>query len=180
MITFLEYTCERYMGPPVYGRSWNCLFHEDLTPSLVVRPPKQRPDGTWYPVKYKCFSCGAWGDEVDLIRHFYPDDTKLQFVKRWQSLCDGYQHLTGKQPPSTYSLSGRRGQKRDEIKLCMSELRAVLRERSTKWSREDVGLYSLVWAHRIASDNGVKPEELVRHVASELIELKATGGQKHA
>jgi hypothetical protein len=180
MMSFLEYVCEVLMGRPVYGHSWLCPFHDERNPSFSVRPPKQRADGTWYPIKYQCHACHTWGDEVDLLRHFFPDDTVQEFNKRWESLSDGYEHLTGKKPPSPYSLSRRRGQKRDEMKFCMSELRAVLRERSTKWSPEDVGLYSLVWAHRIASDNGVKPDELVRHVASELIELKATGGQKHA
>jgi hypothetical protein len=34
-----------------------------------VRPPKNG-----HPIKFKCFRCGKWGDEFDLLRLFHPAD----------------------------------------------------------------------------------------------------------
>jgi hypothetical protein len=66
-MTFLEYVVRELLGPPAPGGLWHCPFHDDGTPSFSVRPPK-----AGYAVKYKCFGCGAWGDEFDLVRHFHP------------------------------------------------------------------------------------------------------------
>jgi hypothetical protein len=68
-MTFLQFVCEKLMGPPLRGGMWLCPFHEDKNPSLSVRPPKDN-----HPIKFKCWSCGAWGDEHDLLKLFYPNE----------------------------------------------------------------------------------------------------------
>jgi hypothetical protein len=72
-MTFLEYVCERLMGPPVSTSSnrsvWSCPRHTDAHPSFSTRPPK---DG--FKDRFQCFSCGFWGDVFDLAKEFYPAD----------------------------------------------------------------------------------------------------------
>ena len=67
-MTFLRYVCERLLGPPERRRGeecWACpqcgrhRFH--------VRPHKPEHKDRW-----SCWACGWWGDEADLLRHFYP------------------------------------------------------------------------------------------------------------
>ncbi len=69
--TFLEYVAERLMGPPAFrsgGRStWPCPFHSpDDHPSFCTLPPKNGCKD-----RYRCFSCGVWGDEFDLVKNFF-------------------------------------------------------------------------------------------------------------
>jgi hypothetical protein len=69
--TFLEYVAERLMGPPLSqsgGRStWPCPFHSpDDHPSFCTLPPKAGCKD-----RYRCFSCGVWGDEYDLVKNFF-------------------------------------------------------------------------------------------------------------
>ncbi len=167
MITFLEYVCERLMGPPQASRSWCCPYHDDTNPSFTVRPPKKRPNGTEYPIKYRCHACGEWGDERDLLRHFYPKDTQAQFVARWKKLLAGYEHLTGQ--PAPISSRGSRGTSTESLKFAASELRSVIRECGIDWSKQEAGFWALVWACRIAEDVGVDLNEFARHCVSELI-----------
>src|SRR5437016_5020401 len=68
-MTFLEYVAMRLMGRPVYSSCWPCPYCDSTRASLSVRPPK-----AGYPIKFKCFRCSAWGDEFDLIQHFYPTE----------------------------------------------------------------------------------------------------------
>jgi hypothetical protein len=70
-ITFLEYVAERLMGPPVSrsnGRAtWPCPFHSpDERPSFNTLPPKAGCKD-----RFRCWSCGAWGDEFDLVKNFF-------------------------------------------------------------------------------------------------------------
>lgn len=171
MLTFLEYVCERLMGPPAHNRTWLCPFHDDSSPSFHVRPPKQRPDGSWYPIKFRCFGCDAWGDEFDLLRQFYPDATRQQLTKRWQAMKHKYEALTGLKAPNSYR--GQRGHDVEAVQFCLAELRSVIRERGMKWRREDAGLRVLVWASSIAEQNGITLDEFARHCASELIQAGA-------
>src|SRR5262245_35498686 len=70
MTTFLQYICTRLFGPPAHrggmpGDSyWNCPFHPDDTPSFHTLPRKAGKKDYW-----KCFGCGLWGDEMNLLRH---------------------------------------------------------------------------------------------------------------
>src|ERR1700722_12290752 len=67
-MTFLEYVCQREMGPPAFrsgGRStWRCPFHApDNHPSFSTLPHKPGMKD-----RFKCFGCQAWGDEHDLLK----------------------------------------------------------------------------------------------------------------
>ena len=85
-MTLLEYVAERLMGPPVlrsYGRAtWHCPFHNDEHPSFCTLPPK-----AGYKDRFRCFACGAWGDEYDLLRLFFDrenfDERRLR-LDRWR------------------------------------------------------------------------------------------------
>lgn len=87
-MTFLEYCCERLMGPPAYrsGDSslWHCPRHKDNHPSFNTRPPKDA-----YKDRFRCWSCDWWGDEHDLLielrpelRHRYPE--RCQLLAEWR------------------------------------------------------------------------------------------------
>jgi hypothetical protein len=74
------------MGPPVsrsYGRAtWHCPFHNDEHPSFCTLPPKAGCKD-----RFRCFGCGAWGDEYDLLRLFFDrenfDQRRLR-LDRWR------------------------------------------------------------------------------------------------
>jgi hypothetical protein len=72
-MTFLEYVCERLMGPAAKpggsaGESyWVCPFHNDNDPSFHTLPHKPE-----YKDRWRCFGCGKGGDEADLVKEFYP------------------------------------------------------------------------------------------------------------
>jgi hypothetical protein len=69
-MTFLEYCCERLMGPPTGlsgGRSvWPCPECDDRT-AFGTLPHKPE-----YKDRVMCHRCGFRGDEADLIRFFNP------------------------------------------------------------------------------------------------------------
>ncbi len=74
-MTFLEYVCERLIGPPAwrsgtYGESyWNCPFHDDTNPSFHTMPHKPE-----YKDRWRCFGCGMRGDEADLMQGLMPPE----------------------------------------------------------------------------------------------------------
>ena len=148
--------------------------HDDHTPSFAVNPPLQRENGTWHPIKFRCHagSCGKWGDEWDLLSLFYPNDNYSQRLKRLRAWQIQYERLYGikvdisnRPTPPT----GDRGQEADLLRYCCSELRSVIRERGVEWSDEEAGFKVLLWADRIASDQGISLEAFVRQAVSELI-----------
>jgi hypothetical protein len=186
MISFLEFVCEKLMGPPISSRSWRCPFHEDNTPSFSVNPPKQRDNGTWYPVKFRCHagSCGRFGDEWDLITHFKSDRTYGFQLKLWNGFRAEYEQLFNMPARSAYNPTpGNRGprlENTEALRFCLAEYRSVIREKGLKWSVEDAGLWAVVWASSIAEQEQISFEEFSRFCASELIAShearKAVGG----
>lgn len=70
MATFLQFVCERLLGPPIKGGGsegeayWLCPFHNDRSPSLHTLPHRPGTKDYW-----KCFGCGLWGDEFNLLRN---------------------------------------------------------------------------------------------------------------
>ncbi len=87
-MTFLEYVCERLMGPPASSSNgWSCPRHEDNHPSFNTRPPKQGCK-----VRFCCFSCGWWGDEFDLLKEFYPGEDYSERRVRMAALRIDFQH----------------------------------------------------------------------------------------
>lgn len=79
-MTFLEYVCERLMGPPdgADGNTptWPCPKCDH--PRWHVRPHQPH-----YRDRFSCWSCQWWGDEHDLLKHFRP---RLDFGERCQLL----------------------------------------------------------------------------------------------
>jgi hypothetical protein len=72
-MSFLEYVCQKLMGPAVRGGMWCCPYHPDKDPSFSVRPAKGD-----FPIKFACFGCGQWGDEFDLMRLYFPNENYPQ------------------------------------------------------------------------------------------------------
>jgi hypothetical protein len=97
--SFLHFAACELLGLPAegYAASWYCPFCEGErsleVPTLSVRPPKQKPNGTWYPIKWKCHNCQFYGDEADLVRWRYPslsgplvDRYVMELVREWMRL----------------------------------------------------------------------------------------------
>ena len=87
-MTFLEYICERLMGPPAFrsgGSSyWCCPAHDDSDPSFCTRPHKEG-----YKDRFTCWGCGAWGDAHDLLLLVHPEENRnyqdrLDRLARWR------------------------------------------------------------------------------------------------
>jgi hypothetical protein len=90
-ITFLEYVCQRLMGPPAkvdgMGRSWwLCPFHGETEPSFQTLPPHEK-----YKDRFRCFACNEWGDEWDLLKIFYDRENYGDRRDRWQKLREDYE-----------------------------------------------------------------------------------------
>jgi hypothetical protein len=101
-MTFLVFVCERLMGKAYSGTCWRCPFCESNHGCFSVRPPKGD-----YPIKYKCFRCGEWGDEFDLIKHSHPDDDYRTNVKRWRRLLNEYEAAHPSDAAETVQISSR-------------------------------------------------------------------------
>ncbi|MBI1913483.1 MAG: hypothetical protein HYS12_01825 [Planctomycetes bacterium] len=87
-MTFLQYVAERLLGPPARkggsaGESyWCCPFHADTSPSFHTMPSKVD-----FKDRYRCFGCGAQGDEPDLMRGLMPPETwpqRRQRLDQWR------------------------------------------------------------------------------------------------
>lgn len=85
-MTFLEYVCERLLGPPAKRVAdrlfWLCPFHNDSDPSFCTLPHKQE-----YKDRWRCFGCGKRGDEADLLKEYYPDEgwaSRRARLRQWR------------------------------------------------------------------------------------------------
>jgi hypothetical protein len=117
-MTFLEYVCHELLGFPASGSCWFCPWCAERYPdsnwaSLNVRPPLQRPDGTWYAIKFRCHrpQCGKWGDEFDLIKHVYRIPYSLALAERtelWTAYRRDYRPVVPVQIPASTSPLGDR------------------------------------------------------------------------
>ncbi len=89
-MTFLEYVAERLMGPPASrsGRRlmWCCPFHCESNPSFCTLPPKHGNKD-----RYRCFACGVWGDEYDLMKLFYDNENFAQRRERMDAWREDHQ-----------------------------------------------------------------------------------------
>src|SRR4051812_32597009 len=97
--TFLEYVCERLLGPPArrtgtYGESyWLCPFHNDSNPSFHTMPDKSHLKHRWM-----CFGCGMRGDAADLMKERIPGEdwpTRKRRLDQWRHVYE--QELKGAQ-----------------------------------------------------------------------------------
>jgi hypothetical protein len=95
-MTFLHYVAEVLLGPPDHqtgneGESyWNaCPACGTEKRKFHVRPHKPPHRDRW-----SCFRCGAWGDEIDLIRLIHPEMSPDQHVSYWHKLNDAFNTAT--------------------------------------------------------------------------------------
>ena len=126
-MTFLEYCCERLLGPPASrgcdGRSyWNCPFHNDTNPSFCTLPSKPE-----YKDRFQCFGCGAWGDEFDLMKRFFDNEN---FADRRARLDQWREDFRREHPAEQAgSYSPRTGSSRTMIAPGVTLLRRLLAEK---------------------------------------------------
>jgi len=85
-MTLLEFVCRRLMGKPVAGSCWRCPFCLSNGPSFFVRTNME---------KFKCYRCGQWGDEMDLLKLFHPQDDYSKRLERMRELRDDYEREEG-------------------------------------------------------------------------------------
>lgn len=79
-MTLLEYVLARLAGPPrkINGTFyWLCPFHGDTNPSLTTLPHR-----AGYKDRFRCHACGAWGDEFDILRLYFPNEKYPQHRDR--------------------------------------------------------------------------------------------------
>ena len=100
-MTFLEFVCEELMGPPAHRSSgssyWLCPIHKESHPSFHTLPPMQGKKD-----RYKCFGCGAWGDEYDILKEFFPKENFTQRRERLNEMRRQYEQ----QHAPVYSFRG--------------------------------------------------------------------------
>jgi hypothetical protein len=97
-VTFLQFVCEKLLGPPAKNGGqegefyWRCPFHDDTRPSFHTLPVKEDTKDYW-----KCFGCGLWGDELNLLRDLrdigHPDaqgdhDDHQALLRQWRAEYD--------------------------------------------------------------------------------------------
>src|SRR5947209_4318789 len=97
--SFLEFVMEKLHGPSdTGGTGWCCPFHPDEHPSFSIG---LRETGYW---KFRCFACGIWGDEFDLIKRAYPQEDYGHRKSRLEIMLREYVEIFGSAPP--YPLPG--------------------------------------------------------------------------
>jgi hypothetical protein len=114
--TFLQFVCEELLGPPAHhggqtGDSyWPCPFrkHKEVCfHTLPVHPS--------YPDRWRCFGCGNWGDEFQLLRNLRAAGrseaagnfgTHQLRIERWRREYDALPDYI----PSTPSTGRRKGE----------------------------------------------------------------------
>ena len=104
-MTFLEFVATRLMGPAISGTCWKCPICDGGGPSFSIRPPLGN-----YPIKFKCHRCGSWGDEADLLRHFYPGEKYPQQLVRLDQFRQDFEAelklARDARPATTFSFPG--------------------------------------------------------------------------
>jgi Toprim-like len=96
-VTFLEHVCTRLLGPPSYvsgdgSAQWDCPICGRV--KFHTLPPCPE-----YKDRWRCWVCGAGGDEADLMRVFHPDERYPEHLHRLDMLRLEWQPvLTGASP----------------------------------------------------------------------------------
>src|SRR5437764_5152931 len=99
-MTFLEFIVRRELGEPNRNGKWLCPFHGESNPSFTLFPPKAGCKD-----RFKCWSCGAWGDEFDLLKELYPDEDYSARLLRMEQL--GAQYRDAQSAPKPKPISNR-------------------------------------------------------------------------
>ena len=162
-MTFLEYVCERLMGPPANrgaDRSWwVCPFHADTNPSFCTLPHKPEHKDRW-----RCFGCGMRGDEADLMKELMPGEDWGQRQSRLLVWRQDYEREAPIRDAATTHLtnhrSGRsRGHKQDDtrgVSLAFTNIAATYdyRDEESKLLYQVVRFYPKEFRQRKPDGNG--------------------------
>lgn len=68
----MEQVLERYIGSSDRMKKWLCPFHSDKHPSMSINPKTDR---------FMCFACGARGDLIDFVQHFFNLQTQREALE---------------------------------------------------------------------------------------------------
>lgn len=95
--TFLQFLCEKLMGPSLSDRGdgqseWPC-------PRCGCERWHTRPKEKGFRDRFSCWRCAWWGDEHDLLRHFWPRETYQDRMRRLAEWSKEYAAATS--PPSS-------------------------------------------------------------------------------
>jgi hypothetical protein len=87
-MTFLEFLCAELLGPPTFVRGdgeshWPC-------PQCDSRKFHTRPARPGLKDRFSCWSCNWWGDEADLLKHFFPEETYDDRLERLDAYREVY------------------------------------------------------------------------------------------
>ena len=174
-MTFLEFVlCEKLLGDPVYRTEnsayWNCPFHSEENPSFHTLPTKPGEKN-----RFRCWSCGEWGDEHDLLKNEMPH---LSYSRRMDLLSQWQEEYALQSPDDASS----RGDSRSttsapaddpqDIAQAFAVLDAVVSRPVPSWASDDdhFALYRLlVHAVDVAWTHGVVLDALAAHCAQHII-----------
>jgi hypothetical protein len=179
-MTFLEYIAERLMGTPASrssGRStWPCPFHApDNRPSFCTLPPKAGCKD-----RFRCFGCGARGDEHDLLKGFgirdYGDRLFQlnQFREDFERDVPAADRLpiSHRGERSTKPMNQTNGYNSDprSVEVAFADLGVALNKPVPSWAVGNLAAYRLL-AHAAdaAWSNGITLDELALHCAEYLL-----------
>lgn len=114
-MTFIEYCCERLMGPPLRhtgSRSiWPCPECDDRT-AFGTLPHKPE-----YKDRARCHRCGFRGDEADLIRFFNPREG---WTQRRAKLADWFAAWNAGHVPEPVGIFHRGLESTEPSHVCVS------------------------------------------------------------
>lgn len=146
-MTFLEFVCEKLMGPPAWNggnrSNWLCPFHEERHPSFSTLPPKPGCKD-----RFKCFSCGAWGDELDMLKLFFPREDYNARLERLSAMRIQYEAGEGAKPDhSVHIPRGGEIEKEDHdhnVLAAFCELDDIVRQPIPDWAVGRVAAWRLL------------------------------------
>ncbi len=165
--TLLEYVCERMMGPPAFrsgNRSfWSCPQHEDANPSFSTLPPAKG-----YKDRFRCFSCGFWGDEFDIIKEVHPGETFAQRKVRLAALKIDYKRDCPPDPvdrvsSSTIFSSGTGDLPEISVGCAMADWASIIRDLEDQGIVQDTALPILQACHAACVELEVPMEAFVEY-----------------
>jgi len=93
-MTFFEFLCEHLLGPPWDERGGGESYFD--CPECGGSRFHTRPQKAGYKDRVSCWACGWWGDEMDLLRHFFPRETYAKRQQRLTSIRDAYEREHGR------------------------------------------------------------------------------------
>jgi len=170
--SFLHYFTEQLFGAPVSrsnGRwTWHCPFHDDSHPSFCVLPPKEGCKD-----RFRCFGCGAWGDEFDLLKRRGVQDysERLRII---EALRTEYESEVRAEASASHRGGG--VTKRDDpadVRWAIHLLADVVRQRTSMWDPALAPLQPLIWASAVCDESHIHLESLVYEVCKYVLMMSS-------